>query len=305
MNNKDYIKIAQMDIMEKYPLIAYYEPEFKDLPNGTIFGTWALSVPGKVRFMLAKNVELAQGVLPGDVTRAWLRDEYTLPVKRRKQQIEASHYPAPLLAERGVWRQCAYVDIRSAYATILHLGYDLEYMRGRYIAGEPRPLPMQIKNNKFCYAIAVAMANTKVSSIQIKGNDGIFSNKTFNVFSNPCLFNLALDTLSAIYSEVCEVMGAHVHYVNTDGCIVDIGFEGHVLDIIRSWGFSARIKHQGQTEIRGVGSYICGTFSTKRFEKHAMDYRSPMCTSDERKWLKKRWNKWITYFERMLNDEQQ
>lgn len=290
----DYIKVATINVEERYPEIRYDHVLESELDPGFIIGTWAFSKPGVVRYILARDLEMARGVLPGDVTRAWINDQFNPPFKRRRAQL-GECYSTPLLARRGEWGECSYVDIRQAYVRILSLGYDLEYERMRYIAADPVPVPDVIKNNKFCYAMAVSMSHNKISSIDVMGRNGIFTTHPFNLYSNPCLFNLAMDTLAAMAAEVLEVMGEDVKYINTDGYIVPSEVAGTVQHILLSWGFESRIKHQGETIVWGVGSYKCGDRKTARRDKNSMDFQSTLPTKQERDWLKRDWSIWSKY----------
>lgn len=290
----DYIAATQQYVADNYPIIVYGKPPISDLPPGSILGTWAYSVPGKMRFILDRTVELAAGVLPADVTRTWIKDEYELPFRRRKVQM-GGHYPVPLHARRGNYGDCCYVDIRGAYLKILSLGYDVEYRQGHYIGANPRPVPTQIAANKFCYAIAVSMSGSALSNLSIKGKDDIFTARPYNMYSNPCLFNLAQDTLCAIGSEMLAVLGDNLHYINTDGFIVKRELAQSAINIINSWGFQARIKYEGETTIRGVASWKVGTEETRRFNPNANDFTSKMMDKPDRLWLKKRWQKWTEY----------
>lgn len=287
----DYIAVAQERIADDYPLIVYKKPPISDLPPGAILGTWAYSVPGVARFILNKEAELATGVLPADVSRAWIRDVYKLPFRRRENQL-ARPYPLPLHAVRGEHGECSYVDIKGAYLKILSLGYDVEYIRSRYIGGEPRPVPDQIANNKFCYAIAVAMSASKKGHMSVVTNEGVTTVRPYNMFSNPCLYALACDTLNAIASEVLTVMHCYVKYINTDGYIVPTDKVEPLLRIIHSWGFEARVKAEGETEVFGVGAWKVGDERTTRHDRHAQDFTSKMLDRADRGWLKARWQKW-------------
>lgn len=287
----DYVVASQDHVAKLYPTIVYGKPRLMDLPLGAIIGTWCYSVPGKVRFIFDRSLEVAPGVLPGDLARAWIRDQYILPIKRRKIQIERS-YHAPLHARRGAYGECVYVDIRGAYLQILALGYDVEYRLGRYIGATPAPIPPEIQRNKFSYAIAVAMSGSTISKLEVRGREGVFKHCPMNLYSNPCLYALAQDTLNGIGAEMLAVLGEHCVYVNTDGFIVRSGYERFALDIVQSWGFKASVKHRGLTEIRGVASWRVGDHQTRRFDAHAQDFTSPMMDRDMRRWLKTRWVRW-------------
>ncbi len=287
----DYIAMSTDRIADLYPVIVYGKPPISDLPPGTVLGTWAYSVPGKVRFILDRELEVAPGVLPGDLARTWIRDEYKLPIRRRKNQM-VSCFTVPLHARLGKHGLCSYIDIRSAYATVLRFGYDVEYVPNRYIASEPRPVPREIKACKFAYSIAVAMSHSLLSHLDVVGKQGVFEHTPLNLYSNPCLYALAQDTLNGIGSEIVHNLGSNCVYANTDGYIVKEGFEAITIEIIRSWGFDARIREeegelmQGETEISGVASYRIGKFQTERFDPQASDFTGPLMDYDQRHWLK-------------------
>jgi hypothetical protein len=281
----DYHSMAQLHVADLYPSIVYSKPRLMDLPPGAIIGTWAYSVPGIARFILDRTIEIVPGVLPGDLARTWIRDEYKLPFRRRKDQLEKG-YSAPLHARRGKHGFCTYVDIKGAYLSILKLGYDLEYRRGKYIGADPRPVPEQIAASKFTYAIAVVMSGPLRANLQIMGHNGLHNPKPLNIYSNPCLYHLAQDTLNGIASEVLRVLGDQCVYIHTDGYIIREGFEQYAIEIIRSWGFEARIKYQGECEVKGVSSYKIGDHKTNRFDPNAHDFTNPMMDKQASQWLK-------------------
>lgn len=289
----NYIELAKLKVDETYPTIVYANPHIQSLEAGTIMGTWAYSLPSKYRIIVDRERQLAVGVLPADVTRAWLNDCYKLPLRRRKTQLNRN-YVLPIHAIRGSWGDCSYVDIRGAYLSILSLGYDVEYIPNRYIAIDPQPIPQEIIDNKFCYSIAVAMANTQISNISIMGKEHVpFTVKKFNLYSNPCLYSLASDVLNAVAGEAISVMGDHIKYVNTDGFVVTSKYAENLIQIIDSWGFKSRVKYQGSTMIGGVGAWKIDKHSTKRFDKGARNFTSDLMPKGDRLWLKKRFTRLI------------
>lgn len=286
-----YLEVAQDYLAEMYPLLSYSHPTDAEIPPGGIIGTWAISVPHKIRFILAPDMELAPGVLPGDLTRAWIRTEYNLPIRRRKAQL-AHNYNVPLHARVGLWGDCSYIDIRAAYLQVLSMGYDVEYLAGKYIGAAPIQVPDEIAKHKLCYSMAISSAASPLSSFEIMGHNGRFEHKPMNMFSNPSLYNLAQDTLNGIGAEIISVLGENCVYSHTDGFIVKAGFEQQTVDIINDWGFKARVKYAGETEVRGVASYKVGNQVTERFDKPALDYTSKLMPLEESAWLKKRWSMW-------------
>jgi len=298
-----YVNIAQLHIRDNYPHIVYANPDPSSLESGTIMGSWAYSLPHKYRIITNRERELAIGVLPADVTRAWLNDCYKLPFRRRKSQLNRN-YVLPIHALRGEWGDCVYIDIQAAYLSILALGYDLEYIPNRYLAADPIRIPLDISSNKFCYSIAVAMSTTKISTISIMGKEqNIFSVKKFNAYSNPCLYALAGDVLNGVASEVLAVFGNRVKYVNTDGFVIESRYADKLLDVIASWGFNARVKKRGSTSIGGVGSWRIGESSTRRFDRNAHDFTCDLMPKSDRLWLKKRFSAFMARLPELLGSE--
>jgi hypothetical protein len=303
----DYISIAQDHIAEIYPKIVYGQPRLMDLPPGAIIGNFHYSVPGHVRFILVREIELAPGVLPGDLSRAWIRDAYKLPLKRRKDQL-VQESNLPLHARLGKYPMLSYVDMTKAYVQILRLGYDLEYKRGSYLVADPRPVPDQVVANKLAYSMAITMSGNPRANLEVMGKEGTFERHPLNIYSNPCLFNLKNDTFNAIGAEMLLVLKDNCVYINTDGYILKGGYEKFALDIVSSWGFQARIKSkngillQGPGEVRGVASYSINGYRTERWDVAATDFTSPLMSVEEVRWLKTRWAKWNSMIG-VMNDD--
>lgn len=294
----DYVQIAQAHIADHYPLIVYAKPRIMDLPPGAIIGTWHYSIPGNCRFILDREEEIAAGVLPGDLARAWIRDVYPLPIKRRKAQLDQG-FQVPLHARIGDHGDCVYLDISGAYLSALSLGYDVEYELQQYIGAHPEQVPPEIVKNKRAYAIAVTMSGNRMSEFEVMGKEGIYKRKPINTFSNPCLYALANDVLNAVGAEMIAVLGQHVVYANTDGYVVHQTHEKYAQAIIESWGFKWHVAIRngivlrGETSIRGVGSYRINGYQTRRYDVHAEDFTGEMMDRSQRGWLKARWIRWM------------
>lgn len=294
----NYIEIAQQRVAENYPLIVYAKPPIKDLPPGACLGSFVYSKRNQVRFILNREVMFAgtDGVMPGDVTRAWINDQYKLPLRRRKDQT-VSGYDSPLFARVGKHGPCVYVDMTKCYVQILKLGFDVEYLQGQFLGAQPRPVPPEIIANKLCYSMAISMSSGSHNNLEIVSHRGVIDHRAFNMFSNPCLFNLKSDTLSAVAAEMIAVLGYACVYANTDGYIVHENCEEAAINIVRSWGFDARVKVKdgvelrGDTEIYGASSYKVGEYHTTRYNPFAGDFQNAMMPREGRKWLKARWQR--------------
>lgn len=289
----DYLDLASMHVQLNYDFIVHGTPDLRHVPAGAVFGTWCISVPGKVRYILDGAVELAPGVLPGDVARAWVRANYTLPIKRRRDQRRL--YKLPVMARVGKHPQGVYLDIRHAYLDILTVaGYDVDYKFGKYLAAKPVILPEIVQNTKWVYAIIVAMSAGARSHMVIKSKEnGLVPRRTFNLFSNPCLYALASEVLASVASQVLRSFGKAVWYINTDGYIVHPDVVQGVTDLIHAWGFELKEKARGETQIFGVGSWRCGDEKTLRRDDFASDFCSALPQNGETEWLRQRFTFWL------------
>jgi hypothetical protein len=303
-SSADLLEFAQMDIAERYPCISYQHPSLFQLPTGTILGSFSYSIPGKIRYILNKSVEIAPGLLPADLTRAWLRADYNLPVKLRKAQLKETSYPIPFRAKHCDERELAYVDMTKAFVNFLTLGYDLEYVRGRYIGVRISEVPDIIRQNKLCYAVAVSMSNSQLTNISIMGKDGPFVNHAYNVFSNPLLYNLVRDGLAAIARDMLDRFGDLIHYVNCDGYIIERDKSQDLIEALAEWGFHARVKNEGVGRVNGLSSYwIGGVKTVRQAVPGSTDGQSDLPTVDETRWLKIRLQKFMeVVYQRRANN---
>lgn len=289
----NYLELAKLQVQMNYEYVVYGTPTVKELPPGAVMGTWCISVPGKVRYILSREMELAPGVLPGDVARAWVRYNYDLPIKRRRDQKRT--FALPIMARRGVYPDGVYLDIRHAYLDILGaVGYDVDYRLGKYLAAHPVLLPDDVVKTKWVYAIIIAMSAGARSRMVIKSKEhGLIGRASFNVFSNPCLYALASEVLASIAKQVLKEYPDQTFYINTDGYIVDPRVQDGVEQIVRAWGFDIREKARGETEIWGVGAWRCGAEKTLRHDSKAQDFCIALPECKEASWLQDHFTFWL------------
>lgn len=288
----DYLDLASMHVSLNYDYIVHGTPDLRHVPPGAVFGTWCISVPGKVRYILDGAIELAPGVLPGDVARAWVRANYTLPIKRRRDQRRV--YKLPVMARVGRHTEGVYLDIRHAYLDILQTaGYNIDYKFGKYMAAKPVILPNIVKDTKWVYAIIVAMSAGARSHMVIKSKEnGLVARRTFNLFSNPCLYAVASEVLACLAAQVLSRFGKAIWYINTDGYICHPGVVASLTETVKAWGFEIREKARGETQIFGVGSWRCGDEKTLRRDDYANDFCSALPKNEETHWLQQRFTFW-------------
>lgn len=253
-------------------------------------GTYAYSVPGKVRFVLKPEAEITEGVMPGDIARTWIRTTFHLPQFRRFNQ--ARRYVLPLLARTGTRRDCAYVDLRGAYRTILAIaGWDTDFQLAGWLRGSGTGLPRTIAENKRCYAMAVSASAQIRSTLYRLAESGLVPSEIPNIYANTSLYALASALLASVARDIITRMP--VYYVNTDGYIVPVWCAPLAVKIANAWGFEARIKHSGDTHVYGYASYSIGGYSTVHQQGRGGNYSTALPTREERNWLYKVWTRQI------------
>lgn len=288
----DYLAIAQDHLNRTYEYIVHGTPTVSELPPGAVIGTWCISVPGKVRYILSREMEIAPGILPGDIARAWVKYNYTLPIKRRRDQKRS--FILPLLAHKGAYPEGVYLDIRHAYLDVLKtVGYDTDYRFGKYMIAHPVMLPDLVCKTKWVYSIIVAMSAGARSHMIIKSKEhGLIANGSFNLYSNPCLYAVASEVLASIASQILAKHYDDVYYINTDGYIVNPQIENSVRAIVSGWGLEIREKARGETEVYGVGAWRCGAEHTRRYDGTAKNYRCTFPDKQSAFWLQKTFRTW-------------
>lgn len=265
----------------------------QEIDSMTILGSFAWSSPAsKRKWVHIKNARLDRvWSTPADRARDYLTVNKFHKQRRRvtTQQYEAviarrrSH---PLYAEPCVLEDAVYVDIKSAYWSILSLvGWDVDYNPGRWLGVRSSVSDFPFKDDK--------LARNSLVSVSLPGTMRVWTGSKLsfiqrrNPFVNMVLWSLIHDTLHGVASDVIK---AGALYCFTDGFICPSDREGAVIDAISAWGLPAGVKERGKAVIRGVGDYDIGTHRSKRPRKYdrAFDNIEPV----HKAWLRRRLFNW-------------
>lgn len=252
--------------------------------------SWTLPIT-KWRFLYTPSVvDIGNGPqTPGDVTRDYLDFKYPKRLKatRAQKELITQHRSFPALANRTSLKDAVYVDLKSAYwSVILSVGWDVDYFPGRWIGVSSSNADFPLSSNKPARSGLV----TAGLSSPIRYWDG----KTLrwkmgnNEHINYGLWAIVQDVLHGIAAEVERAGAAYIH---TDGYIVPRGKLSATMNIISDWGLKAGIKAEGPAEIYGVGIYSIGDSKTKRvggFSPGGFRNISPVHSD----WLKSSFSRW-------------
>lgn len=230
--------------------------------------SWSLDKT-KERWLKANSlVNLGFGIqTPMDVVRDYLAWKFPHRLRASGAQVRAikAHRAPPLYLKTGVLQHGVYVDIKSAYFSIVNtVGWNVDYSPDRWvIPGKPcydYPLandPSRLGKASRACLVSVGLnhhvhkwTGTKFTTVQAR-----------NHFTNYGLWAIAQDILHSIAS-VAISLGAL--YVHTDGYILPQGSDEILREYIAGWGLDTGTKGAGPTLVLGFGNFICGEFRTKR-----------------------------------------
>lgn len=206
----------------------------------------------------------------GQIAREYLYQNYTLPLRASGAQVRSAeeHRQPPLYASVGKWGDGAYIDLKSAYWNImLTVGWDVDYMAGKYIGRGVPPWSFPLPHNK--QARNALLGCTYGGDMTIWTGEEIIYKKAGNRLKNKLLHAVTMDILNGIAYEMIMV-GAK--YVNTDGYIVPYNRIDEAQAVIEAWGLPSAVKAVGEVEVFGVSSYAVGDYRTKYQWQNAPDF---------------------------------
>lgn len=181
------------------------------------------------------------------------RGQYDATIKRKRS--------APLFAKAGRYPDMVYVDIVSAYWSIMKIvGWDVDYYPGRWLGVSSDITDFPYADDKLarnCLASAGLMGNVRMWT----GNKLVWV-KTYNPNVNMMLWNFLQDVLHGIGTEMIRSCGAV--YVHTDGYIIKKERLQTAFDIVQSWGLTASVRYEGGAVVRGAGDYDIGWRKSRR-----------------------------------------
>lgn len=241
-------------------------PGLGTVETKTFLGAYSWTQPyTQTRIMRAMDLlDIGYGKqTPTEITRDYLECKFEEPLRATGAQAEAFllHRAAPLLAKPQVLRDAVYIDIRSAYWTIVNtVGWNVDYFPSKFLGRGSTCEDFPLKDHK--------PARSSLVSMGLPSNVRVWDGKTFHVESsrnknlNVGLWALTMDILHAIAWQA-RLYGAI--YIHTDGFIFPRAMSRPFTDFIRDSGLDCRIKLAGDCEVRGVGQYKIGSYKSGRW----------------------------------------
>lgn len=249
-----------------------------------------VSQANKWKFILAKHaINTESGwTTPASIARDYIQAKYGRPGRISSNQYHEimRHRQAPLYAVPGVYEEAVYLDLKSAYWSILQvLGWDVDYYPGRWISRKSDVRDFPYYKHKLARNCLVSVGLSGQSKAW-NGEKLIFHRKQ-NRFTNMMLWSAVQDVLHAIAEDMVRVGAVYVH---TDGYIVPKSSERAAMQVFDEWGLIGTERHRGTHEVITAGTYAAPGKPNNRIQKMRPRYFNgvkPVFSA----WLKERFAK--------------
>lgn len=232
-------------------------PAISDFWDDTVFmGAFSWSVVGEKRRIIDRYAAInlpGASTTPSGYARAYLTLKYDRNPAATRPQLDACNTPRSqaMMARPGRYEDMVYVDVRSAYWSILKLvAWDTDYHPGRWwgVGGSMRDFPLP--EHKMARNMLVTVGTTRSATVWSRGR--VSQRLTGNHLLNMPLWAAVQDTLHMV---ALRAVAFDAVYVNTDGYIMPARNEAEFSGWLGSVGLRSSVKHAGDCEVWGVGRY--------------------------------------------------
>ena len=242
-------------------------PDLLGIDENVWLGTssWSL-VTSRLRLVLNDAQITAYGMKPHtapEVVRDYLDVKHPKKLRARSEQVDWFKVPRsfPYLAVCGEYHDMAYVDLVGAYWTIVQvLGWDVEYLPGGFLGKRSDMLDFPYPHIKSVRNMLVSAG--MIDTVNMWQPQRIVPVNIGNKHKNMGLYTVTQDVLHAC-AKLAENLGAV--YVHTDGYIVPMANVPALVTRLAEWGLPARVKHEGNAVVKGVGMYRVGGYKTATY----------------------------------------
>lgn len=238
-------------------------PDLKEIGNRTFLGSFTWFTPADhIRYVKSDGMENVGfgDQSPPEIARDYLSVKYGRPPAIKKFQLEELDRTrnAPLMSTPGIYPDMCYIDIQSAYWSIIRIvGWDVDYMPQEWLALRSDNEDFPAKEIKVARSSLLSVCKSQIMSMWS-------GTQLYNEVSKTSLYNSALwacvfDVLNGVADDMVSLGAVYVH---TDGYIIPRKRADEAIDKIREWGLPSSIKFEGDSEITTVGCYRVGGHQT-------------------------------------------
>lgn len=241
-------------------------PDIRTLKERVYWGVFSYTLTkSKVRLIKRSAlVSIGSGPeTPSEVARDYLAALYPRRLRAVGSQAESIqlHRAYPLYAKPGAIADGCYVDIRSAYWSLMLLaGWDVDYYPGHWLIPGRPPADFPLAEHKVARNCLVSLGLPSVTTLWT----GELWKRvhTRNQRLNLGLWSFVQDVLTAC-AHIAIAHGAL--YVHTDGAIMPSANVAAYQEELKYWGLETSIKFAGPSLILGVQNWMVGEKQTKCF----------------------------------------
>lgn len=238
-------------------------PDYRGLPPQTVLGSASYSsrLTRQTWLLETKAVDGGWGFTsPFHLAMAYLHHKYP---HRKAGRLKSAQYAdvvavrrsAPLFAKPVRWIEGAYLDLKSAYWSIIQtVGWDVDYYPSKWLMKKSSNVDFPYPQHKLARNSLVSIGLP--TQLVVWTGDKIEMVKRPNQWINVMLWSLVQDVLHGVAHDMVERAGAY--YVHTDGYIVGLDDLPKAMQVFADWGLPMSIKAQGEMRVSGVGAYAVG-----------------------------------------------
>lgn len=274
-------------------------PHPKEWGSGMVFvGGYSLTLTQQKIQYLRDVIPLHNSVVtPTQASRDYVTVKFPEKLRSRKAQWAWwNEFPRsqPMATTRGRYRDMVYIDLKSAYWSIVSLvGWDAEYFQKWIVRGSDM--------SDFPFSDNRVARNSLVTNFLPQNHTIAYLDGTLvplpsgKRVQNYGLWCLVMDVLHGIAWDMWHKFNAV--YINTDGYIIRAQDQDNAIEYIwKKWGLVARQKGRGIAQVWGVGCYDIGTHRAKTLAKYAQDVYAINDTGDMNR---KALSDYLTMFRRL------
>jgi hypothetical protein len=259
------------------------------LTRPTVLGSLSWTcIPDKHRWIINHHAtDIGAGwVTQTDVARDYLDYKYGHWKGRvttgQYNEVVARKRSSPLVAIPGQYDNAVYVDLDSAYWTILKIvGWDVDYYPLRFVNVRSDNRDFPTPELKLARNSLVTMGLP--GSMKMWTGEKLIVKKTGSRYINLVLWALVQDVLNAFAVDMLRIGAIYAH---TDGYIIPEAQLDDAWSLAGAWGLSLSVRHHGDATVYGPGAYSIGGHICKhrpREPKPLMKVYNPGCS-----WLRRK-----------------
>lgn len=265
------MRLAAEERQKRYATkIVDFFPPLTDFPDERIYlgvNSWTLPDRGERWLKPGGYYVTMNGIqTAGELARDYLDWKFPKRLRATRAQKDSLnlHRSAPLYVTPTIIEDAAYIDLKSAFWSIMRLvGWNVDYYPSKWMV---RGIPP----NDFPYPEIKPARNSLVSCglpspLRMWTGKKVTRQFRTNKHINMGLWACIMDTLHAIASHARELEAAYVH---TDGYILPRWNAEDLLEVIQSYGLYAGIKARGVGVVIGMGNWKVGDHQTMNYGRN-------------------------------------